>query len=288
MKKTFLVLSLALISLLTACGKCEHQYEAAVTTEASCSAVGTKTYTCTLCEDSYTEEIPLLAHTYESTVTLEATCTEVGQKTTACTVCGDSSVEEIPAAGHTMVDASCESPKHCANCTLTEGSALGHTWQDATCTSAKKCSRCGAVSGGALGHSWDDGVVTKKATFESTGTKLFTCGRCGNTKTEKIAKKSIEISFPQSFPLTLNDTIWYNGGIFTINSVSWTYNEYTYHSTLDIYCDVSLQTGGGDIKVSIYDENGYLVDSQSYLTSGSAGEKEKVHGMLIVSGRNEI
>ena len=38
----------------------------------------------------------------------------------------------------------------------------------------------------ALGHSWDEGKVTKPATETETGTKTFTCTRCGETKTETI------------------------------------------------------------------------------------------------------
>ena len=38
----------------------------------------------------------------------------------------------------------------------------------------------------ALGHAWDNGKVTKPATETETGTKTFTCTRCGETKTETI------------------------------------------------------------------------------------------------------
>ena len=40
---------------------------------ATCTAVGSKTYTCNLCGDTYTEELPMLEHTFENGV---------------CTVCG--------------------------------------------------------------------------------------------------------------------------------------------------------------------------------------------------------
>ena len=38
----------------------------------------------------------------------------------------------------------------------------------------------------ALGHAWDNGKVTKQPTETETGTKTFTCTRCGETKTEVI------------------------------------------------------------------------------------------------------
>ena len=43
---------------------CSHSYSANVTTAASCTASGIKTYTCSLCGDSYTEVIPATGHSY--------------------------------------------------------------------------------------------------------------------------------------------------------------------------------------------------------------------------------
>lgn len=37
-------------------------------------------------------------------------------------------------------------------------------------------------------HVWDEGVVTKEATFDEEGEKLYTCTVCGETKTEVIKK----------------------------------------------------------------------------------------------------
>lgn len=50
-----------------------------------------------------------------------------------------------------------------------------------------KCSECDfnmRVYPPALGHSWDKGVVTKEPTEGEIGRKVYTCGRCGETKTE--------------------------------------------------------------------------------------------------------
>ena len=35
-------------------------------------------------------------------------------------------------------------------------------------------------------HAWDEGKITKKATYETSGTKLFTCTLCGAERSEKI------------------------------------------------------------------------------------------------------
>ncbi len=36
-------------------------------------------------------------------------------------------------------------------------------------------------------HKWDKGEITKQATCEEAGSKLYTCDECGETKTEEIA-----------------------------------------------------------------------------------------------------
>ncbi len=68
-----------------------------VTKIPTCKETGIKTYTCTVCGDSYTEEIAkLTTHSYDNGVETKApTCEEAGIKTYTCTVCGDSYTEEI-------------------------------------------------------------------------------------------------------------------------------------------------------------------------------------------------
>ena len=70
-------LILITVSMLAACGgrgdggtpeSCTHEYESKVTKDATCTAEGTLTYTCTLCEDSYTEAIKVTEHKYSSTL----------------------------------------------------------------------------------------------------------------------------------------------------------------------------------------------------------------------------
>ena len=79
---------------------CDHAYES-VTEEATCVEAGAVVYTCKLCGDSYSEEIPATGiHNYES-VTVDATENTDGSVTYTCTNCGDSYVEVIPATGET-------------------------------------------------------------------------------------------------------------------------------------------------------------------------------------------
>ena len=53
--------------------ECSHSYTSKVTTAATCTASGVRTYTCSLCGDSYTQAIPATGHSYANG---------------ACTVCG--------------------------------------------------------------------------------------------------------------------------------------------------------------------------------------------------------
>lgn len=71
-------------------------------------------------------------HNYTSKVTTEATCSKDGVKTFTCSVCNDSYTESI-AAGHKWTNATCKAPKTCYICKLTEGDALGHTTDNGTC-----------------------------------------------------------------------------------------------------------------------------------------------------------
>ena len=76
-----------------------------MTTAATCGAAGEKTYTCTVCLATKTEEIPATGeHTPIEVSAKEATCTEAGYTAgVKCSVCGTiiSGMEEIPATGHT-------------------------------------------------------------------------------------------------------------------------------------------------------------------------------------------
>lgn len=51
---------------------------------------------------------------------------------------------------------------------------------------AQTCKDCKVVA--YADHTWDEGKVTKEATFEADGEKVYTCTGCKETKTEVIAK----------------------------------------------------------------------------------------------------
>lgn len=78
---------------------------------------------------------------------------------------------------HVWEEATCEMPKHCAECEVTEGVALEHRWKDATCMTAKTCELCGATEGDALWHEF----------LPATCETAKTCSVCGQTKGEPLA-----------------------------------------------------------------------------------------------------
>ena len=63
----------------------EHTYKYQITKVATCTEMGIGTYTCSICGESYTEEIPALGHDYgDWTIIKEATYTEEGIEEQIC------------------------------------------------------------------------------------------------------------------------------------------------------------------------------------------------------------
>ena len=90
--------------------ECEHAYSYEVTTEATCTEGGVKTYTCTVCGDSYTQETSPNGHKEETVAGKAPTCTEPGLSSgKKCTVCGETTKAqvEIGANGHSFADGFC-------------------------------------------------------------------------------------------------------------------------------------------------------------------------------------
>ena len=159
--------------------KTPHTYdEGVVTKEATIYEKGVKTFTCSACGDTYTEDIPMVEKTWHKGDTVAPTCTEQGYTVYICD----------------------------QDATLTENrdfvDALDHDWGEgvvtkaATCTEdgvkTFTCSRDGATKTEvipAVGHKWDDGTVTTPATCEASGVKTYKClnDGCTETKTEGIA-----------------------------------------------------------------------------------------------------
>ena len=161
-----------------------------VTTPATCTGKGVRTYTCTSSSHTKTEDIPALNHSFagqEYVSDNNATCEQDGTKTVKCVRYGT--------GGCTATD------------TVTDtDSKLGHFFEDyvsdnnATCeqdgTKTAKCVRYG--TGGCmatdtvtdtdskLGHLFEDYISNNDATYARDGTKTAKCVRydqCGETHT---------------------------------------------------------------------------------------------------------
>ena len=190
-----------------------HQFDAGVVTKKpTCTEAGVKTYTCTECGETKTEEIPATGHTYgDAVVTKEPTCTEKGILTFTCTKCGEKKTEELDAVGHVYGDGivtkkpTCTDKgvmsytcKICGEVKEEEISELGHVeisevTKEPTCTEpgvkTYTCTRCGATRTeeiAPLGHD-ETSEITKEATCTEAGARTYTCTRCGETWTEEIA-----------------------------------------------------------------------------------------------------
>lgn len=81
--------------------ECEHVWgEGEVTTAPTCATAGVKTYTCSVCGETKTEDVAATGeHDYVEDV-VDATCTAAGTRTYECSVCFHSYDEEIPAKDH--------------------------------------------------------------------------------------------------------------------------------------------------------------------------------------------
>lgn len=197
----------------------EHVWgDGVVTMEPTCTTPGVKTYTCSVCQKTKTEEIPATGHQHTEVRNVkEATCTKEGYTgDTYCTDCGEklSDGKILPKKDHDYEvkehkDATCTKAGYtlfiCKNCgdeKREEIPAAGHLHteiknaKEATCMKAgytgdMYCKDCGEkISSGEviakLAHTWDEGNVTKEADCKETGVKTYTCHKCGATKTEDI------------------------------------------------------------------------------------------------------
>ena len=145
----------------------EHQWNTgAVTTQPTCTAAGTMTFTCTACGATKSESINALGHDYHTTV-IAPTCTEQGYTSHNCSRCNDS-----------------------YNDTYTD--ALGHlfdSWIQSkapTCTEngveRRDCTRCDFSESrdiNALGHDYQGSVTSP--TCVDRGYTTYSCSRCGGS-----------------------------------------------------------------------------------------------------------
>ena len=178
-----------------------HSYDSgAITTPATETTDGVKTYTCSVCNHTKTETIPKFGHTHSisedyskdetghwhacsdcdekvdfeahtedsGTVTVQPTETSIGVMTYYCSVCGyEMRTEEIPAI----------TPEHTHS--------YGTEWNSDSTSHWHECS-CGEKTDTAQ-HISNGGVVTVQPTAYTTGVRVYSCSVCGHIiRTETI------------------------------------------------------------------------------------------------------
>ena len=166
-----------------------HSYTSKVTAP-TCTSGGYTTYTCTNCGNSYTgNNTSATGHSYTSKVTTAATCTTAGVKTYTCSKCSDSYTESIPATGHSY-SSKVTAPTCTAGGYTTytcAGCGDSYTGNPTAATGHSYVNGICQNCGDGCDHSWNSGVVTKAATCTAEGVKTYTCSACNATKTEAIA-----------------------------------------------------------------------------------------------------
>ena len=205
-----------------AIAKKAHTWNAGkITQEATCAKTGIKTYTCTVCKTTKTEEVPATGvhKNTELRNVKEATCTEEGYTgDTYCKDCGSkiASGQKVNKTEHTWNSGVVTTPPTCIErgvktytcivCKTTKTEELPATGnhqntelrntKEASCTAEGYtgdiyCKDCGVKlqTGKTIAkkaHTWDAGVITTPATCTEKGVKTYTCTSCGGTKTNEL------------------------------------------------------------------------------------------------------
>ena len=199
-----------------------HSWDAGkVTTKATCTEEGEKTFTCSICGDKKTEKVSATGHQHtEIRNKKEATCKEEGYSgDTWCKDCGKKILSGQAIAktedhswnqGEITKEPTCkekgEKTFTCSICGNTKTEKVSTTdhqhmeirnQKNPTCKEAgysgdTYCADCGVkISSGKTiaktkNHNWDGGVITTEPTCTERGEKTFTCTICGNTDTKKV------------------------------------------------------------------------------------------------------
>ena len=128
-------------------------------------------------------------------ITTAATCTTAGEKTYTCTDCKREKTEIVNATGHNWSDAWMHDDTHhwhdCKNGCTEKNDYGPHSGGTANCTQQAVCASCGTAYGDldANGHDWGAWAVTTPATTSAKGVETRTCQRnTSHTETRDIPK----------------------------------------------------------------------------------------------------
>ena len=154
----------------------DHKYTSTIVAP-TCITGGYTAYNCSNCGDSFVDSyVNALDHSWdEGAITKEPTEEATGTKLFTCERCGETKEEILPKLDHVHVYTSEVTAPTCTE--------QGYTTHTCKCGDSYVDTYVDA-----LGHKWDAGVITKEPTEEATGTKLFTCERCEETREETLHK----------------------------------------------------------------------------------------------------
>ena len=254
-----------------------------VTKAATCTAAGTKTYTCTRCKKTRTETIAAtghkvvkdaavaatcetagktegshcsvcgtilkaqtttaaLGHSWDSgKVTKAATCTAAGTKTYTCTRCKKTRTETIAATGHKAV----------------KDAAVAATCETTGKTEGSHCSVCGTVikaqtTTAALGHDYGEWKTIKAATYTEPGQAERVCRRNASHKEYRqlpiLEKAKIALS---ACSIQLSEQTYVYDGIEKTPTVTITYNEKTLTEGKDYQVYLADNVNPGTAKITV-------------------------------------
>ncbi len=196
-------------TMCTASETVAHSWNAGTVKEtATCTKEGTKEFSCTACNATKTEKIPMVSHTYSTaeyntthhwfscsacgndniktphtwntgTVTTQPTCTTKGVLTKKCTGCNATTTEDVDVIPHKFTVVKNDNANHwhiCSVCSTPDTDKTAHTWNAGTVTTKPTCTA--------------EGVRTKKCTLAG----------CTATTTEVVDKVA------HSFTVVKNDS----------------------------------------------------------------------------------
>ena len=254
-----------------------------VTKAATCTAAGTKTYTCTRCKKTRTETIAATGHKVVKDAAVAATCETTGKtEGSHCSVCGTvlKSQTTIAALGHSWDGgkvtkaATCTTAGTktytCTRCKKTRTETIAATGHKvvkdaavaATCettgkTEGSHCSVCGTVlkaqtTTAALGHDYGEWKTIKAATYTEPGQAERVCRRNASHKEYRqlpiLEKAKIALS---ACSIQLSEQTYVYDGIEKTPTVTITYNEKTLTEGKDYQVYLADNVNPGIAKITV-------------------------------------
>ena len=254
-----------------------------VTKAATCTAAGTKTYTCTRCKKTRTETIATTGHKAVKDAAVAATCETAGKtEGSHCSVCGTvlKAQTTVAALGHSWDGgkvtkaATCTTAGTktytCTRCKKTRTETIAATRHKAvkdaavaaTCETAGKtegshCSVCGTVlkaqtTTAALGHDYGEWKTIKAATYTEPGQAERVCRRNASHKEYRqlpiLEKAKIALS---ACSIQLSEQTYVYDGIEKTPTVTITYNKKTLTEGKDYQVYFADNVNPGTAKITV-------------------------------------